>query len=181
MKYKDPLEGWAIGTASGNAYTTQNQPATVKSQGLELISKWRFNNLLNFDFNYTYTSTYDGAEQDNPDNSGSQYNAQMVRIPRHIVNINTRFKIPSLKNFDFELNTKWSDEARDYGTGNETIAFNDARMDDYLVSDLFIKYNLFNDYKLFLNVTNLFDERYETARDYNSMDRSLNIGLKRSY
>ena len=63
-----------------NAYTTQNQPATVKSQGLELISKWHLNNLLNFDFNYTYTSTYDGAEQDDPDNSSSQYNAQMARF-----------------------------------------------------------------------------------------------------
>ncbi len=181
LKYKDPIEGWATGTASGNAYTTQNQPATIKSQGLELISKWYFNNLLNFDFNYTYTSSYDGAEQDNPDNSSSQYNAQMVRVPRHIINLNTKFKIPSLKNFDFEFNTKWSDEARDYGTGNETIAFDDARLDDYLVSDLFIKYNLFNDYKLFLNVTNLFDEKYETVRDYNQMDRSLNIGLRRSY
>ena len=89
LKYKDPLEGWATGTASGNAYTTQNQPATVKSQGLELISKWHLNNLLNFDFNYTYTSTYDGAEQDDPDNSSSQYNAQMARVPRHILNLNT--------------------------------------------------------------------------------------------
>ena len=181
LKYSDPLEGWASGTASGLAYTTQNQPATIKSQGLEIFSKWKYNNFLNFDFNYTYTSTYDGAEQDNPNGNGTEYNAQMARVPRHIINMNMSFKIPSLKNFNFQLNTKWSDESRDYGNGNETISFNDARLDDYLVSDLFVKYNLFNDYKLFLNLTNLFDEGYETARDYNQIGRSLNMGIKKNY
>ena len=64
MKYDDVLEGWKDGTSSGVAYTTQNMPGTVKSKGLELISKWKVNNLLNFNLNYTYTSTYDGAEAD---------------------------------------------------------------------------------------------------------------------
>ena len=180
LKYKDPLEGWATGTASGNAYTTQNQPATVKSQGLELISKWHLNNLLNFDFNYTYTSTYDGAEQDDPDNSSSQYNAQMARVPRHILNLNTNFKIPNYEKLNFTLNTKWSDEARDYGNGNSG-SYDDVRLDDYIVCDLFIKYNLLNEYNLFFNITNLFDEGYETAKDYQQMSRSFNFGLKRNF
>ena len=180
LKYTDPLEGWATGTASGNAYTTQNQPGTVKSQGLELISKWNLNNSLNFDLNYTYTSTYDGAEQDDPDNAGTQYNAQLARVPRHIINLNTNFKIKNLDNFDFTLNTKWSDEARDYGNNNNG-SYDDVNLDDYLVSDLYIKYNLFNQYNIFFNITNLFDEGYETARDYTQMPRSFNLGLKKSF
>ena len=30
------LEGWKTGNSSGSAYTTQNMPGTVKSQGLEI-------------------------------------------------------------------------------------------------------------------------------------------------
>ena len=180
LRYKDPLEGWEIGTASGYAYTTQNQPATIKSQGLELLSKWQFSNSLSFDLNYTYTSTYDGAEQDNPDNPKTQFNAQMVRVPRHILNLNTNFKIPNYKNINFMFNTKWSDEARDYGNGNNGT-YNDVRLDDYVVCDLFAKYNFSNEYNLFFNITNLFNEEYETAKDYQQMPRSFNFGLKRNF
>lgn len=178
LKYSDPIEGWKTGTSSGVNYTTQNQPATIKSQGLELLSKWNFNKNLEFNLNYTYTSTYDGAEQDDPNNSGSQYNAQMVRVPRHLLNLNTHFQFVKLPKLNFTVNTKWSDEARDYGNGNEAIAFNDNRLDDYLVSDLFIKYDLMSENKLFFNITNLFDENYETSRDYNQLGRSFNIGFK---
>ena len=54
-------------------------------------------------------------------------------------------------------------------------------MIDYFVNDLSIKYNLWDTYNLFFNITNIFDEKYETTRDYSQMDRSLNIGLKRVY
>ena len=43
------------------------------------MSNWNVNNFLNLDLNYTYTSTYDGAEQDNVGNASTQNNAQMVK------------------------------------------------------------------------------------------------------
>ncbi len=43
-----------------------------------------------------YTSTYDGAEQDNPNKNESYYNAQMVRVPRNIVNLVTNLNVLSL-------------------------------------------------------------------------------------
>ena len=52
-------------------------PGKVKSQGIELLSKFRFNNNLG-SLNYAFTSTYDGAEQDDPDKNSSYTNAQMV-------------------------------------------------------------------------------------------------------
>ena len=176
IKYHDVLEGWKTGTSSGSAYTTQNMPGTVKSQGLELISKLKANDLLNFNLNYTYTSTYDGAEQDDPDKSSGYYNAQMVRIPRNIVNLKTNMKILGYKNLDFTLNTKWSDVARDYGNGNRT--YDDETIDDYLVNDLSVKYNLRNTYNIFFNITNILDEKYETVRDYSQNGRVFNIGYK---
>ena len=94
-------------------------PGTVKSQGLELMYPMvKLNNLGLGNLNYTYTSTYDGAEQDNPDKSSGQTNAQMVRVPRHLVNLNTNFSDTRFKKYNFSLSTKWSDVARDYGNGN---------------------------------------------------------------
>ncbi len=179
LKYDDVLEGWKTGNSSGSAYTTQNMPGTVKSQGLEIISKWMPSDLINFALNYTYTSTYDGAEQDDPDKSSSYTNSQMVRVPRHFINIKTNFSLPSINKLDFSLNTKWSDMARDYGNGNRT--YNDEKIDDYLVNDLTAIYELWNTYNLYFKINNLFDEKYETARDYSQLGRSFNFGLNRSF
>ena len=179
LKYDDVLEGWKTGNSSGSAYTTQNMPGTVKSQGLELNSKWTPSDLMNFALNYTYTSTYDGAEQDDPDKSSSYTNSQMVRVPRHLINIKTNFLLPNIDDLNISLNTKWSDMARDYGNGNRT--YNDEKTDDYIINDLIINYNLWSTYNLHLKINNLFDEKYETARDYSQLRRSLNFGLNRSF
>ena len=175
VKYHDTLEGWK----KDGAWKTWNFPGVVKSQGLELISKWKKSDTLDFALNYTLTSTYDGAEQDNPNKNESYYNAQLVRVPRHLINLVTNIKIPGYENLNLTLNTKWSDEARDYGNGNRT--WNDEVLDDYLVNDLSIKYNLWDTYNLFFDVTNILDEKYETARDYSQMDRSFNFGIRRVY
>ena len=132
-----------------------------------------------FGINYTYTSTYDGAEADDPNRNQSYTNNQMVRVPRNLINLQTRFTSPNDRNLSLILNSKWSDTARDYGNGNRT--YQDERTDDYFVNDLSIKYNLWNSYNLFFNITNVLDEKYETTRDYSQMDRSFNIGLKRIY
>jgi len=175
VKYHDTLEGWK----RDGAWKTWNFPGVVKSQGLELVSKWKKSDTLNFGLNYTYTSTYDGAEQDDPNKNESYLNAQMVRVPRNIVNLATNMKIPGYRNLDLTLNTKWSDIARDYGNGNRT--WQDETIDDYLVNDLSIKYNLWNTYNLFFDIDNILDEKYETSRDYSQMDRSFNFGIRKVY
>ncbi len=174
LKYFDVLEGW-----QDSGWDASNHPGTVKTQGLELFSNWKFNEKLNFGLNYTYTSTYDGAEQDDPNKSSGFTNAQLVRVPRNLINLSTNFKLPNLQNIDFELNTKWSDTARDYGNGNRT--FNDERLDDYITNDLLVRYNLWDTYNIHLNIINIFDEKYETARDYSQMERSINLGFKRNF
>ena len=61
-KYEDMIEGWL-----STGHVLKNVSGTVKSQGIELFSQYKFNNILNFDLNYTYNSTYDGADFDDPD------------------------------------------------------------------------------------------------------------------
>ncbi len=183
IKYEDALEGWSGNNAAGSGSTTQNSPSTTKSQGIEFISNYKLNDLLNFGLNYTYTQTYDGAEQDNPNNSN--VNSQMVRVPRNVINLITKIKFPGSKNLDLTLRTKWSDKARDYGNGNAnrngSQSFSDAELESYLVNDLSINYNLFNSYDLYFDIVNITDKKYETAQDYSQMDRSFNFGLKRRF
>ncbi len=174
IKYDDVLEGWQT-----TGWDAGNHPGTVKTQGLELVSDWNLNERLNFKLNYTYTSSYDGAEQDDPNKSSSFTNAQLVRVPRNLLNLSTNFRLPGYEKFNLILNTKWSDVARDYGNGNRT--FDDERTDDYLVNDLFVNYDLSNSYKLYFNITNLFDEKYETVRDYSQMPRTFNFGIKNNF
>jgi outer membrane receptor protein involved in Fe transport len=149
---------------------------------LELLSKWKINDALNFDFNYTYTSTYDGAEQDDPKKNSDYYNSQMVRVPRHFFNLATNYVFPD-KNLSLTLHTKASSEARDYGNVNrpESRTYEDVRLHSYLINDLSLNYSLFDTYKVFFDVINIFDKKYTTALQYSQMDRSFNFGIKRKY
>jgi vitamin B12 transporter len=182
VKYFDALEGWKTNTAGGSS-STQNTIATVKSQGIELMSKYKLNELFNFGLNYTYTSSFDGADEQNL--SGADSGSQMVRVPRNLVNLITNVKVPGYKDLDITLRTKWSDEARDYGNGNATSAkspsFENDTLDSYLVNDLSFRYNLLNSYNLYFDVTNVFDKQYETVLQYSQMDRSFNFGIKQTY
>ena len=180
-KYVDALEGWAGNTAFQKWGGTTNVSSDTIARGYELITSWKTNDLLDFDLNYTYTSTYDGAEFDNPDLLTDNEDPKMVRVPRHFLNLVTNYKWPDT-NLDLSLRTKFSSSATDYGNANTPSfnAFKKVYLDAYLVHDLSLNYNLFG-YNVYLDVNNLYDKEYETALDYASMERSFNLGFKRSY
>jgi len=179
-KYFDALEGWEDNDNGNSA--TMNVNGTSKSEGLEFLSKWEMNEKLNFDFNYTYTSTYDGAEHANPKLLSSYTNSQMVRVPRHFFNLATNYIFPN-ENLNLILRTKISSKARDYGINIEPAdgSFNDVQLNSYMVNDLSLNYNLWGMYNVFFDVNNILDKKYYTALRYNQMDRSINFGIKRSY
>ena len=187
QRYFDTLDAWKDGSADTNEYY-HNQSAVIKSQGIELISKWKKNDFLNFDLNYTYTSSYDGADWD--DQVGDSYCAcgvaldkAMVRVPRNLINLKTEFRIPNYEKFNFSLETKWSDTMRDYGNNNSPkhgSNWVDVILDDYLVNNLAVDYDL-HGYKAYFKIYNILDEKYNTALDYSEMDRTFNFGLRRLY
>jgi len=175
-KYYDLIEG-----QKRTGWKPQNVSGTVRSQGIELFSSYKLNNILNVDLNYTYSSTYDGADFDDPDmgpnSNGTFINSQLVRVPRHLINLST--KMSPAKDLNITLKTKWSDEMRDYENVNTTGG--DYRLKSFLVNDLIADYKLESGYKVFFKADNIFDEVYNTANGYNQMDRSFNFGIKRSY
>ena len=177
-KYDNLIESQAR-----TSWKPENVSGTVRSKGIEFISDFILNDMLNFNLNYTYTSTYDGADFDDPDmgpdSNGMFTNSQLVRIPRHLINLSS--KVFLLKDLDLTLQTKWSEEMRDYGNVNTGTDQGDQRLNSFLVNDLSANYNIFDGYKVFLKINNIFDEMYNTALEYNQMDRSINFGIKRAY
>ena len=182
--YKDALEGWSGNTLNSAKWgsATINTKSTTKSQGIEFMSNWKTNDSLNFDFNYTYTSTYDGAEQDDPNKNSDYYNSQMVRVPRHFFNLATNYIFPD-KNLSLTLRTKISDKARDYGNVNQPAGgtYEDVKLNSYMVNDLSLNYKLWQTYDIFFDVINILDKKYNTALQYSQMDRSFNFGIRRRY
>ena len=181
-KYFDALEGWSGNTEYAQWGNTKNSTSTTKAEGIEFISKWKTNDSLNFGLNYTYTSTYDGAENDNPDVTSDNDHSQMVRVPQHFLNFITNYKIPETK-LDLTLRTKVSSRASDYGNANnpEHDAFKNVHLGGYAVHDLSLNYDLFGQYDVYADLNNILDQRFETALDYSSQERSVNFGIKRSY
>ena len=181
-KYIDALEGWAGNTAYAQYGNTTNVSSDTTARGFELITNWKTNDLLDFNFNYTYTATYDGAENDNPDLLADNIGPEMVRVPKHFLNLTTNYKWPGT-NLDLSLRTKASSRARDYGNANTPSfdAFKNVYLDGYMVHDLSLNYSLFGMYDVHFDVNNILNKEYETALDYASMERSYNFGFKRPY
>ena len=184
--YRDTIDGFKDGSGDFNSYT-HNQAADVTSEGLELISSWKKDDNLNFDLNYTFSHTYDGGDWgdtlDGFTGGGKFLSSRMVRVPKHIINLETNYVFPKNKDLSLTLQTKWSDTTRDYGNFNSPKSgtdYMDVFLDDYIVNNLTLNYNFFG-YKTFLKIGNIFNEKYNTVLDYSQMDRTFNFGIRRSY
>ena len=177
-KYEDTIEAW-----KSASWTPTNLPGVVRTRGIELLSKFKPKKNLNFNLGYTYNSTYDGADFDDPDlgpgSAGDFLNSQMVRVPRHLVNIGANYNITN--NMVINWKTKWSDSTRDYGNGNDAGGnYRDMRLPSYAVSDLELDF-IYGDYKSFVNLTNLFNKKYNQAVQFSAPKRALNFGFKKVY
>ena len=170
IDYEDALEGW-----QSNGWKIKNTSAKVESKGIEFEAIWKKNENFNILTNYNYTDTYDGADCDDPNvGSTSCIDQSMVRVPRH--SFVTDFMFKNNRNFENKFSINYSGEVRDYGNGNNS--FKDVILDEYMVVDYSGVYNLFNKTSLYFNINNIFNNNYEKAFMYSSMDRTVNIGFK---
>jgi len=173
IEYKDPLEGW-----QSNGWTIKNSNGTIKSKGIEFSSIWKPKKKFNLSLNYNYSDTYDGADCDDPNvGDGECIDDSMVRVPRHALSTIMTFK--NNKNLINKLSINYSGEVRDYGNTNN--GFSDVILDDYLTFGYKINYNLNNNYNIYFNVDNIFDQNYEKAFMYSAMGRSIHIGMKKIF
>ena len=169
IDYEDPLEGW-----QSHGWKVKNANAKIKSKGIELASDWKFNENINFDINYNYSDTYDGADCDDPNvGATSCIDESMVRVPRHSWSAQINYLINKLSH---NLNFKFSDEVRDYGNANNS--FKDVILKEYYLANYNLNYNINNYLDFNFNIENIFNEDYEQAYMYSTMDRSFNLGIK---
>jgi vitamin B12 transporter len=191
-KYSDNLAGWKDSPSDFNSYY-HNQSGLIKSEGFELGAKWFAKDNLNFNLNYTLSRTYDGEDADDALNNdgntggtggGAFIDTRMVRVPRHMLGLNTFYKFPK-KNLSMNLQTIGASNARDYGNFNSPKAgsdYMDVKLDAYIVNHLTFDYDDYiPGYKMFFKITNLFNETYNTALDYSQPQRAFSFGIKKSY
>ena len=177
VEQKNPLV-----SDSRNNWKMRNENGVNTSEGIELSTNWKpENKKIGVSINYTFTDSFDAntcdIEIDDCALKGSKLATAKVRVPRHgllaSINHNT---LPNMQN---ALSIKFVDETRDFGNTNN--GFKDVVLDNYLTFDFSSSYKIFENYKLYFNVINLFNEKYEQALQYSSMDRSINFGIKRTY
>ena len=73
------------------------------------------------------------------------------------------------------LNLNFSDEVRDYGNANNSFA--DVILEEYYLANYYFNYNVNNNLNFYFNVENIFNENYELAYMYSTMDRAFNLGI----
>ena len=142
--------------------------------------------------NYTLSRTYDGADMDDALNKdgktggtggGAFTDSRMVRVPRHMLGLNTYYKFPN-KNMTLNLQTIAASNARDYGNFNSPMhgsSYADVKLDAYIVNHLTLDLDYLPGYDIYLKLINIFDEEYNTALHYSQPSRSFKLGLKRSF
>ncbi len=172
IDYENPLEGW-----QSHGWKVKNANAKIKSKGIEFASNWKLNKNTYIDFNYNYSDTYDGADCDDPNvGSSSCIDESMVRVPRHSWSSIFTHSKNKLNN---KLSIYFSDEVRDYGNTNNS--FKDVILKEYLVLDYNLNYKIYDNLDFYFNINNIFDEKYENAFMYSSMERSFNLGISNHF
>ena len=190
-EYTDNLAGWKDSASDGNSFY-HNQPGLVKSEGFELDGKWLAKDNLNFNLAYTLSRTYDGEDADDANNvdgnaggtgGGAFTDTRMVRVPRHMLGLNTYYKIPN-KKISMNLQTIGASDARDYGNFNSPqhgTSYADVKLPAYFVNHLTINYDYIPGYDIFFKIANLTDEDYNTALHYTQPKRAFGFGIKKSF
>ena len=169
------------------AWVQANAAGVNTSQGIELAGNWKpTDKKISLDFGYTFTDSYD-ANSCNPDEMasyadgechkrGSGVQSAKVRVPRHAVQSRINYNLkPNLKT---SLIGRYNSEVRDLGNQND--GWVDQILTDYQVFDLETNYQL-SGYKIFINVGNILDEKYQQAHEYSTMGRTFNFGIRRVY
>ena len=82
-------------------------------------------------------------------------------------------------NINSAISYKFQSDVRDYGNANNS--FKDVILPSFQVFNFTNSFNLNDRTKIYLNLMNIFDEKYAQAYQYSTYGRNLNISLKQSF
>ena len=130
-----------------------------------------------------YKQTPGGASAPGGTGGGAFTDTRMVRVPRHMLGLNTYYKIPN-KKISFNLQTIGATDARDYGNFNSPLSgtdYADVKLPAYFVNHLTMNYDYIPGYDVFCKITNLTSEDYHSVLHYSQPQRAFNCGMKKSF
>jgi vitamin B12 transporter len=178
-RYKDNISNWQTNTDGGrntDGFVIQNSSGEIRSKGLEIASRYKLTKDVNLRLNYAYIDAYDGEDFDDPNYSGGRIDTRPVRVPENSLNFKLDTKIANLNS---AISYKFQSDVRDYGNANNN--FKDVILPSFQVFNFTNSFNLNDSTKIYLNLMNIFDEKYAQAYQYSTYGRNLNIGLKQSF
>ena len=178
-RYKNNISNWQTNTDGGrntDGFVIQNSSGEIRSKGLEISSRYKLFKDTNLRINYAYINAYDGEDFDDPNYSGGRIDTRPVRVPDNSLNIKLERQIANLNSI---ISYKFQSDVRDYGNTNNN--FKDVILPSFQVFNFTNSFNLNDSTKIYLNLMNIFDEKYAQAYQYSTYGRNLNIGLKQSF
>jgi vitamin B12 transporter len=178
-RYKDNISNWQTNTDGGrntDGFVIQNSSGEIRSKGLEISSRYKLLKDTNLRINYAYINAYDGEDFDDPNYSGGRIDTRPVRVPDNSLNIKLERQIANLNS---AISYKFQSDVRDYGNTNNN--FKDVILPSFQVFNFTNSFNLNDSTKIYLNLMNIFDEKYMQAYQYSTYGRNLKIGLKQSF
>jgi len=178
-RYKDNISNWQNNTDGGrntDGFVIQNSSGEIRSKGIEISSRYKLFKDTNLRINYAYINAYDGEDFDDPNYSGGRIDTRPVRVPENSLNFKLDKKIANLNT---AILYKFQSDVRDYGNANNN--FKDVILPSFQVFNFTNSFNLNDSTKIYLNLINIFDEKYAQAYQYSTYGRNLNIGLKQSF
>lgn len=133
----------------------------TEAQGVEVSTALKLSDALSVTANYTWTD----AQMASGEYSGNH----LARRPEHMANL--------IADYAWSSGIKSGIGVRYAGETFNNDA-NTALMDEYTLVDLRLSYPLDSHAELYGRVENLFDETYETAKDYGTSGRAFYAGVR---
>lgn len=143
-----------------NAFQYFNSDGEIEAQGAEVEFNWKPKETLQFSANYTFTE----RQGDNA-----------IRIPKHKLNALLGYRIC---NATFvSLGYQYTGQRID----TDFATFSDVQLDSFSLVDLYMTHELISErLKVFVNVTNIFNEEYVEVLGFNTRGRNIRLGLNLS-
>ncbi|SEB54810.1 vitamin B12 transporter [Tenacibaculum sp. MAR_2009_124] len=142
-----------------NTFQSINQGA-AKIQGIEFNADYNILKNLTVNANYTYTDNEELA----------------VRIPKHKINAGLNY---GLKNSNFGLTYQYVSDRDD--TDFRSFPSVNVPLEAYSLLNFSANHELNKNVKLFLAVTNIFNEDYQEVFGFTTLGRNYNLGVRLNF
>ncbi len=141
-------------------------PGTTTTRGIEITGKADVAEGWSLFGNYTYTDAY---------SSDAGTDTRLIRVPRHDLTLGVEGKLaPRLTGL---FTVQHTADFLDNGIYPAPV----APMPDYTVVNATLTYAINDATQAYFRVENLFDEKYETVRNYGQPGRQVFVGVRASF